>query len=98
MNIHQDEMELEEVLVRLRHMSEEKLTEIFSNTDFCNKVASLKTELSTSPATECANKFTCLLQDALQIQNKKKVKNKNTFPRNTREKEESSQKGKGKSQ
>ena len=70
-------------LVRLQHTSKEKLTEIFSNTDFCNKVASLKTKLSISPATECANRFTCLLQDALQIQNKKKVKNKNTFPRNT---------------
>ena len=48
MNIHQDEMELgEEALVRLRHTSKEKLTETFSNTDFCNKVASLKAELST---------------------------------------------------
>ena len=45
-------MELgEEALVRLQHTSKEKLTEIFSNTDFCNKVASLRTELSTSPAT-----------------------------------------------
>ena len=48
----------------------------------CNKIASLETDLSTFPATECAHKFTCLLQDALQVQNKNKGKNKNTFPRN----------------
>ena len=76
MNIHQDEIELEEEApVRLLYTSEEKLTEILSNTDFCNKVASLKTEVSTSPANECAKKFTHLLQDVLQIQNKKKVNN-----------------------
>ena len=55
--------------VHVLHASEENLAKIFSNRDFCNKIASLETKLSTSPATECAHK---LLQDALQVQNKKK--------------------------
>ena len=84
MDTHQDELEAES-LVHVLHASEEKSAEIFSNRDFCNKVASLETKLSTSPATECAHKSTCLLQDALQVQNKlkKRGKNKNTLPRNT---------------
>lgn len=77
-------MELEtESPVQVLHTPEDKLAEIFSNRDFCSKIASLQTELSVSPANECAHKFTCLLQDALQAKAKKKRKNKNTFPRNT---------------
>ena len=49
MNTYRDEKELEEKApVKLLHTSKEKLTKIFSNTDFRNKVASLQTELSTS--------------------------------------------------
>ena len=88
MDTHQDgvcsQMELEtESPVQVLHTPEDKLAEIFSNWDFCSKIASLQTELSVSPANECAHKFTCLLQDALQAKAKKKCKNKNTFPRNT---------------
>ena len=68
--------------VQVLHTSEEKLAEIFSNQDFRNKIASLETELSVSPATECTHKFICLLQEALKVKIKKKGKNKNTFPKN----------------
>jgi len=98
MDTHQDgvcsQMELESGSPeQVLHTPEDKLAEIFSNQDFCNKIASLQTELSVSPATECAHKFTCLLQDALQAKTKKR-KNKNTFPRNTWFDEECKQKKK----
>ena len=48
------------------NISEEKLIEIFATQKFQSKVTSLKTELSTSPATECAHKFTHLLHEALK--------------------------------
>ena len=52
MNIHEleDEMELEETPVRLVHTHLYKNLPKHYQIDFCNKVASLKAELSTSPA------------------------------------------------
>ena len=89
MGIHQEAyiphslVELEpESPIQVLHTSEEKLAEIFSNQDFRNKIASLETELSVSPATECTHKFICLLQEALKFKIKKKGKNNNKFPKN----------------
>ena len=68
--------------IQVLHTSEEKLVEIFSNKDFRNKIASLETELSVSPATECTHKFICLLQEALKVKIKKKGKNNYKFTKN----------------
>lgn len=66
----------EEAPVRLLHTSDEKIAEVFSTTVFRAKVASLKSDLSTFSALECAHKFTYLLQDFLPVQHKGKVRNR----------------------
>ena len=65
------------------NLSLEKLIEIFATHEFQSKVTSLKTELSTFPATECAHRFTRLLYEALNGEKKTKSKNKKSFPRNS---------------
>lgn len=64
--------------------SEEKIAEIFASQEFCNKLAALEAELSTSSASECAHRLTHLLQESLKSNPRKKqhANKAKKFPQN----------------
>ena len=66
---------------------EERLIEALSSREFRTKLSELEASLASSPAADCAQRFTALLQSTLKsvstTKRKKKISQRNTFPRNS---------------